>query len=71
MAKWEMIPRTVEGDQAYKKACVEANTKGYWLAPDGTVWKKTGKDHSALWVRRMSIPAKRYKKAYLPLSIFE
>lgn len=55
--KWGMIPKTVEGERVYGEACSEAIDKGYWTAPDGSRWTRTGKGDKALWTKMPLVTA--------------
>lgn len=51
-AKWGMVLGVNHNNPAYTEACMEANKKGYWLAPDGSRWTKTGKNKSVRWTQK-------------------
>ena len=52
MAKWDMRTDTVEGNQAYSKAYDKTKDGGFWTAPDGSTWTRTGEKKKALWTHK-------------------
>lgn len=56
-AKFGMIPNTVEGDRAHTIASDEAKKKGYWIAPNGSRWTKTGRNKSVRWTQKTPVTA--------------
>lgn len=51
MAKWDMRTDTVEGNQAYSKAFDKTKDGGFWTAPDGSTWTRTGRAKQARWTK--------------------
>lgn len=51
IAKFGMMTDTGEISQTYSIAFKATNNKGFWTAPDGTMWTKTGISRSARWTR--------------------